>query len=506
MSESRTTKAMRNIRFGMGLMLVTTLLSFAVRTVLIRAVGIELVGLNGLFTEVIGALSLAELGVGSSIAYSLYAPLAEGNEERVSQLMQIYRRAYTAIAGVTLILGLAITPFVHLMVRKVDIPVSYIRIVYVLFVVQLSSSYLFSYKTALLNVDQKNYIFSFVQGCVKIAGTILQLVLVALTKNYLFYVAGLIFISLATNVICARIADRQYPCLAMKTDPLPPEERKHVFANMRDIFIKSVSGKITGSTDNILISTLIFTALVGYYTNYNLVFNVVRTFAALIYGGVVNSVGNMMATESDERSEEVFRKLSWFFYAAAAVCSACIFTCMEPFVRLWLGEDFLLPTGVLFVTSLVIFLEVATKPLWLIMEVSGLFSRDKYASIIGSAVNLVTSIVLGLRIGMAGIFIGTCLTYAIQFAMKAYFLYRLKWNRSPMRYCLTFAGRTALLVALMLAARAVTDRLPVTGDLPAFLINGCLTAGAAAAVLIGTSAGTPEFAYAKELIIKRLRG
>jgi O-antigen/teichoic acid export membrane protein len=140
------------------------------------------------------------------------------------------------------------------------------------------------------------------------------------------------------------------------------------------------------------------------------------------------------------------------------------------------------------------------------MEVSGLFSRDKYASIIGSAVNLVTSIVLGLRIGMAGIFIGTCLTYAIQFAMKAYFLYRLKWNRSPMRYCLTFAGRTALLVALMLAARAVTDRLPVTGDLPAFLINGCLTAGAAAAVLIGTSAGTPEFAYAKELIIKRLRG
>ncbi|MEE1109434.1 MAG: lipopolysaccharide biosynthesis protein, partial [Lachnospiraceae bacterium] len=80
MSESRTTKAMRNIRFGMGLMLVTTLLSFAVRTVLIRAVGIELVGLNGLFTEVIGALSLAELGVGSSIAYSLYAPLAEGNE------------------------------------------------------------------------------------------------------------------------------------------------------------------------------------------------------------------------------------------------------------------------------------------------------------------------------------------------------------------------------------------------------------------------------------------
>ncbi len=506
MSETRTVKSMRNIRFSLGLMLVTTVLSFITRTVLIRAVGIELVGLNGLFTEVIAALSLAELGIGSSIAYSLYKPLAEGDDERVAQLMGLYRSAYRVIAGVTFLIGMLLVPFVHLMVRKVDIPVSYIRIVYVLFVVQLSSSYLFSYKTALLNVDQKNYIYSFVQGVVKIAGTLLQLILVALTKNYLFYAAGLIFISLATNVICAVIADRSYPFLKMKTDPLPKEERKRIFSNMRDIFIKSVSGKITSSTDNILISTLISTALVGYYTNYNLVLNLVRTFAALVYGGVVNSVGNMMATESDDRCENVFKKLSYFFYLAAAVSSACVFTCMEPFIRVWLGEKFLLPTGVLFVLALVLYLEVASKPLWLTMEVSGLFARDKYAAIIGSAVNLVVSIVLGLKIGMAGIFIGTCLTYAIQLAMKAFFLYRLRWKRSPARYYLTFLLRTAVFAALMLTARFVTDRLPDFGSLAAFFINGVITAGILLAVLVGTTAKTPEFAYARELIIKRIRG
>ena len=506
MSETRTAKAMRNIRFGIGLQLVTTVLSFAVRTVLIRTVGIELVGLNGLFTEVIAALSLAELGIGSSIAYSLYAPLAEGNETRVTQLMRLYRKAYYAIAGVTLAIGLLLVPFVHLMVRKVDIPLYYIRIVYVIFVLQLSSSYLFSFKTALLNVDQKNYIYSFVQGCVKIAGTVLQLILVALTKNYLYYAAGLIFISLGTNVICAAIADKQYPFLKMKTAPLPAGEKKHIFADMRNIFIKNVSAKITGSTDNILISTLISTALVGYYTNYNLVFNLVRTFAALIYGGVVNSVGNMMTTESDDRCEEVFGKLSYFFYLAAAVCAASIFTCMEPFVRLWLGEKYLLPTSVLFVTSLVIYLEVATKPLWLIMEVSGLFARDKYAAILGSAVNLVVSVVLGLRIGMAGIFIGTCLTYTIQLVMKAYFLYRLRWKRSPLRYLLTFAGRAAAVTGLMLLARFLTDRLHTGGVLVTFVINGLITVGIVTAVLVGTSVKTPEFAYAKELILKRVRG
>lgn len=505
MSETRTAKSMRNIRFGMALMLVTTVLSFIARTVLIRAVGVELVGLNGLFTEVIAALSLAELGVGSSIAYSLYKPLEEKNEEQVARLMQLYKTAYHAIAGATLAIGLALTPFVHFMVRKVDIPLPYIRLVYVLFVLQLSSSYLFSCKTALLNVDQKNYVVSFVQGIVKIAGTLLQLILVYLTKNYLFYAGGLIFISLGTNMICALIADRSYPCLKMKTAPLPAEERRQIFSNMRDIFIKSVSAKITSSTDNILISTLISTALVGYYTNYNLVLNLVRTFAALIYGGVVNSVGNMMAAESDDHCEEVLGKLSYFFFLAAAVSSACVYTCMEPFVRLWLGEEFLLPTGVLLILSLVLYLEVASKPLWLTMEVSGLFARDKYAAILGSAVNLIVSVVLGLRIGMAGIFIGTALTYTIQFVMKAAFLYRLRWKRSPGRYVLTFAGRAAAAAALMLLARLITDRLPAMGNLAAFFANGIITAGLVLAVIVGATAKTPEFAYARELISKRFR-
>ncbi|MCR5294081.1 MAG: oligosaccharide flippase family protein [Lachnospiraceae bacterium] len=502
---NRTEKSIRNIRFGMGLQILTVLLAFINRTILIRTVGIELVGLGGLFNEVIGALSLAELGIGSSIAYSLYAPLARGDERKTAQLMELYRKAYHLIAGLTFLIGLLLLPFVHLLVRRVDIPLSYIRIVYLLYLIQLSSSYLFSYKTALLNVDQKNYIWSGVFGGVKIAGTLLQILLVLLSRNYLFYVGGLIFISLTANIICARIADRDYPCLSMKTEPLSKTEKKKIFSDIKNIFIKSLSGKITGSTDNILISTLISTAMVGYYSNYNMVFSVVRNFVYLLQSGLVNSVGNMMATESDRHSEEVFRRLSYIFNFFGAVFAAGIFACMEPFIRLWLGPEFLLPREALFAMSLAVYLEAAVRPLWMTMEVSGLFAHDKNAAILGSAVNLIVSICLGLKIGMAGIFIGTCLTYLLQAVLKAYYLYRLRWGKSPAvfngRFLTAFAGQ----VILLLAAGAAAGCLRGLHPLVSFIGGGLISTALVSAFYYLLTGRTEDFEYMIGLIKRRKR-
>ena len=157
---NRTDKSIKNLLFAFLSQGVTVLLSFMLRTEMLRSLGILPASLNSLFTDVISTLSLAELGVGSAIVYNLYKPLAEGDEKKICQLMYLYKKAYMTIAAVTMAVGLALVPIIHLLIEKVDVPLGYLRIVYVLFVFQNSVSYLLSYKISLVQADQKQYVYT----------------------------------------------------------------------------------------------------------------------------------------------------------------------------------------------------------------------------------------------------------------------------------------------------------------------------------------------------------
>ena len=89
----RTEKSIRNLFYGEVNIIFTVLLSMVTRTALVRILGLSAVSLNGLFTEVIAVLSLAELGVGSAITYHLYRPLAEHDRKKVVQRIPDDRRS-----------------------------------------------------------------------------------------------------------------------------------------------------------------------------------------------------------------------------------------------------------------------------------------------------------------------------------------------------------------------------------------------------------------------------
>ena len=156
----RTEKSIRNFIFAVASQVVTVALSFITRTCLIHYLGIEAVSINGLFTEVITALSLAELGVSSAIVYNLYKPLSEGDHQKVSQLMNLFRKAYRIIALATLVIGVSLTPWIQFFIRDLSYDINYIRVIYLMFVFQSAVSYLFSYKIALMEADQNAYIFT----------------------------------------------------------------------------------------------------------------------------------------------------------------------------------------------------------------------------------------------------------------------------------------------------------------------------------------------------------
>lgn len=81
--KSRTHYSLMNSSISTIVYLIKLVLSFAVRSYFIKYLGVEYLGLNGLFTNILSFLSLAELGIGTSIVYELYKPLAFDNKEEI---------------------------------------------------------------------------------------------------------------------------------------------------------------------------------------------------------------------------------------------------------------------------------------------------------------------------------------------------------------------------------------------------------------------------------------
>ena len=132
-------------------------ISFIARKLFVQILSSEYLGLNGLFSNILTLLSLAELGVGSAIIFSLYKPLAEEDTDKIKSLMHLYKKAYNLIGILIMLLGICFLPFYRFLIN--DIPdIAHLNVIYLLFVVNTAVSYFYSYKRSLIICDQKRYI------------------------------------------------------------------------------------------------------------------------------------------------------------------------------------------------------------------------------------------------------------------------------------------------------------------------------------------------------------
>ena len=135
----------KNSFFSITTQLLIILAGFFSQRVINERLGTELVGLNGVVSNVIAIFSVSELGLSTAIVFHLYRAMAEKHEKQIASLMNLYRKAYVAVGGLIALLGLAFLPFVHLFMKENHFEVSFIRLVYGLWLVKTILGYLLSY-------------------------------------------------------------------------------------------------------------------------------------------------------------------------------------------------------------------------------------------------------------------------------------------------------------------------------------------------------------------------
>ena len=230
----RVRYATRNIVFGLAGNVVTMLLRFALRYVFIMKLGDTLTGVEGLYTDILTMLSLAELGIGTAVNYSLYGPAARGEKEKIKSYMQLYKKAYRGIALVIAAVGLMLVPFLPVIVGDPGyITMGQLRVYYLIYLFNTVSTYFVAWKYSLANAEQKNYIQTNAITITKMVTVLFQMAGLFLLPNFLLYLVIQAAVELAQKIFVSRYLDRKYPLLKEKdVRPLKKEEKDDVMGTV----------------------------------------------------------------------------------------------------------------------------------------------------------------------------------------------------------------------------------------------------------------------------------
>lgn len=482
MSNSRTKNSLLNMGASIGYQLLNLVLSFVSRTVFLQVLGVGYLGINGLFSDVLSMLNMAELGFGTAMTYSMYKPLAEKDYDTLAGLTQFYKKVYRIIALTIAVIGVALVPFLpHLINLEQDIP--HVELYYLLFLAGNVASYFVVAKTTVLYADQKNHILIKYSAYWHVAQIITMLAVLWLTKNYTLYLLTQVFFVYGQNIHKSRVADKYYPYLCKKVT-LPKEKTKGIFKDVGSAFLYKIANVLITATDNTLISVLVSTEMVGYYSNYGILIGKVAGISGTVFTSLTASLGNLIAQEDPKQRYRVFQIMQTLSLILSTFCVTCLLLLEDDFIRIWLGKEYKLDFLTLVAAVVNFYFYLSLTPITTFREAAGLFRRIKYIMLWTAILNILFSITFGLWLGLSGILLATslsklltCFWYEPKILFQEYF-------QKPCRLYFGDILKNVSITLFSIGCAWLTTNWFVPENWIQLIFKGVLVAGASTAAII----------------------
>lgn len=473
------------------------LLSFLVRIIFIQYLSKEYLGISGLFSNILTILSLAELGVGGAIEYSLYKPVAERDYRTIAALIALYRKTYLVIGCVICGVGLLLIPLLPFLIRDVD-AIRDIPLIYTLYLLNTFISYFSAHKRSIFVADQRErvlsrykLVFIFLMSCAQCA-------ILVLTHNFLLYLSVQLLCTIGENLYVSIRADREYPFLKEYRDTrLPSGEVREIVQNVKSLMIYKVGSTALDGSDNIILSAFEGLAWVGRLSNYTLILSSVNTLVTQFMTAMTASVGNFVAKESASHREGLLRKATFYAFCLFGASSVCLFCLSSPFVLLMFGEDYILDTNAVLVLVLNYYIFGMMNPVWTFRATMGLFAYGKYRPLVSAVINIVVSILLAQLIGPVGVLLGTTITrVSTNLWYDPYIVYKHGLRTSPLPFYGLWIKYLAITAASCGASLwIIRNLLPAPTSIPVLVLHGFSCLAVFGLFLVVTCFRTEEFRY-----------
>lgn len=432
---SRTQNSLRNIMFGAINRVVSIIFPFIVRTIFIRFLGEEYLGLNSLYSSILQVLNLADLGFASAIVASMYKPIADGDTDKVCALMNLFRKLYKIIGTIILVIGLILTPFIDKLISGEAPSNINLYLLWILYLFNTAISYLFyAYKVSLINANQRSDVTEKIGAACRIIISILQIVVVAVLRSLYLYVLFTIINTVIYNLWCSVECDKRYPQYKCRGE-LDKNTKLVITKNVAALAIQKIGNTVSVSLDSIIISAFLGLTTVAIYGNYYYIISAVATFINLIYSAITASIGNSIAIEAPEKNMSDLKKFFFLNTWLIGWCCVCFICLFQDFMIIWMGGDLLFGMSIVITLVMRFYFEQIRKVVLTYKDAAGMWWADKWRPLVGCIINLTFNIILVKAIGVAGVMFSTVISYAfVEMPWETHVLFKNYFKKSEKSY------------------------------------------------------------------------
>ena len=435
MSE-RVHRSMMNIKVGMIFYVFSLFLAFFSRKVFLDCLGAEFIGLTGMLMNIMSFLSVAELGIGTSIVYFLYKPLQEDNHDRINEVMSMLAYLYRSIGAVIGTIGIIVSLFFPWWFNNLTTGLPLVYFAFYSFLASSVSGYIFNYKQLLVSANQKQYLVNAYFQTISIAQSLVQIALAYYLHNlWLWVIVGLIFTMIGIIMFNYRI-QQLYPWLRINLREGRENLKKYpeVLRKTRQIFVQKIKDFILYKSDEILVGAFVSVIKVAYYGNYTIILNKFLYLVNILSDGLSAGVGNLLAEGNEKNIMKVYWEMTAarFFILGVIIFSLLMF--LQPFIGCWLGDQYQLDEVIVYLLIFNLFIRIQPAAVYIFIGASGLYS-DIWAAWTELIINLSVTLLLAPSYGIVGILLGKIISFSlISFFWKPYYLFSQGFHKSVWEY------------------------------------------------------------------------
>ena len=438
MKIARTDNAIRNIVFGVLYKAESIILPFFIRTAMIYIMGSQYVGLGSLFTSILSFLSLAELGIGHALVFSMYAPIAKDDDVTLCALLNLYRKIYRCIGTVILVVGLALMPFLKYLISDGYPADINIYILYSIYLSNIVISYLmFGYKQSLLVAFQRSDIISKRTMIIQVIQNVVQFSVLLLTRNYYLYIIFLPVFTAVTNIFNLIIVNKMYPQYKCRGN-ISKELKRSIVKKVTALIGTKANAIVMHAADNIVISAFLGLTMVGIYGNYYYIMNSIVGIMTIIYTSLTAGLGNSLETDDVGKNYNDFNILSFLNFWLVTFCSVCLLCLYQPFMDLWVGKELMFGFDVVVLLTVYFFVYQIRRIVLTYKDAGGVWWEDRFRPYVMMFFNLTFNIILVQVIGIQGVILSTIISMLISLPWENYTVFKFIFKKSSLEYYLQF--------------------------------------------------------------------
>ncbi len=475
-------KALLNVGVSIVFKVLVLVANILSRRFLIQYIGEEILGLNDLYLSIINVLSVAELGIGTAISFSMYRPIVEGDNAKVAALYRLYTKLYLIVGGIILVGGCAVMPALPYLAKGHETAGVNLYLTYGLMLISVVMSYVYSAQTSLINAYKNDYITTTITSVGSLLLRAIQIVVTIWLKSFEAYLACRIFTTGLQWLVTAIIVKVKYGGVIKLKAKLDAESKKEVTKSIKAMFMHKIGGVLVNSADSLIISAFIGVVILGKYSNYTTIMTSMVGFISMAFTPLTSVMGHMCVEEDSATAQRYFRFFHTINFILGTVFFLGYYAVIDNLISILFGADLELSRAVVFVVTINYFVSFMRQATLLFKDATGTFYYDRWKPLCEGVCNVVLSIIFVLvfpeDFKVVGVIVATIITnILICHVVEPYVLYKHAFHASPKRYYI----RNYICIAAFAAVLFATHFCMVDIDSKwlQFVANGFIAVGIA---------------------------